>query len=51
MAWLARLDARAAKWPKPVHWSYIGLKWYLASVGGIALLRVYLDRIGMWPFY
>jgi hypothetical protein len=33
MAWLARLDARAAKWPRPLRWPYVTLKWFLAAMG------------------
>jgi hypothetical protein len=38
LAWLAKLDARASKWPKPLSWSYFALKWYLVFVGAYALL-------------
>jgi hypothetical protein len=51
MAWLAKLDARAQLWPTPGRWAYLGLKWYLVLVGGMALGRVFLDRIGIWPFF
>ncbi len=33
MAWLAKLDARARQWPRPVFWGYTALKWYLVAVG------------------
>lgn len=51
MAWLAKLDARAARWPKPAFWTYFLLKWYLVLLGGFALIRVNLDKIGVWPFF
>ena len=45
MAWLARLDARAQAWPRPLRWCYVGLKWYLVIMGGFALAMTYLQRI------
>ena len=51
MAWLARLDARARLWPRPLRWCYVGLKWYLVLVGGLALLGVWADRLGLWSLY
>ena len=49
--WLERLDARVARAPRPVYWCYLALKWYLVLLGGFALVRVSLDRTGLWPFY
>jgi hypothetical protein len=51
VAWLAKLDARARQWPTPARWAYVGLKWYLALLGAFALLRVSLDRMGLWSLY
>lgn len=51
MAWLARLDATASRWPTPAYWSYLGVKWYLIATGAIALGGVVLDRIGIWSLY
>jgi hypothetical protein len=51
MAWLDRLDKKAASWPTPARWSYVALKWYLIALGAFALIRVSLDRTGIWPFY
>ncbi len=51
MAWLERLDARAAYWPTPTRWLYTGVKWYLVALGGFALARVFLDRVGIWSLY
>lgn len=51
MAWIARLDARARQWPPLAHWSYLALKWALVALGGFALVRLQLDRAGLWPLY
>lgn len=51
MAWLARLDARAQSWPRPIRYSYVALKWYLVIMGGFALLGVWADRLGLWSLY
>jgi hypothetical protein len=51
VSWLARFDARAKAWPTPARWAYVGLKWYLAALGAFALVRVFLDRIGVWSLY
>lgn len=51
MPWLAKLDAKVEKWPKPARWLYVGLKWYLVIMGAFALIRIWLDRTGIWPFY
>lgn len=49
--WLKRLDAKASRWPRPVFWAYLALKWYLAALGAFALLRIWADRTGVWPFF
>lgn len=51
MAWLAKIDAKSQAWPPLARWAYVGVKWYLAILGGFALLRVSLDRTGIWPLY
>jgi hypothetical protein len=51
MAWLAHLDNRARQWPRPVFFGYLALKWYLVAMGAFALLRISLDRTGIWPLY
>lgn len=51
MPWMARLDARAQQWSRPVYWSYLSVKWYLIATGAIALGGVVLDRIGIWSLY
>lgn len=33
MAWLAKLDARAARLPKPIYWPYLAIKWYIVALG------------------
>jgi hypothetical protein len=45
VAWLAKLDARASKWPKPAHWAYLAVKWYLAAVGAFALLYAFSQNL------
>jgi hypothetical protein len=37
MGWLANLDTKAARWPVPVRWLYLGVKWYLVVIGSLAL--------------
>lgn len=51
MAWMQRLDTKAATWPKPVYWAYVALKWYLVVMGAFALIRLNLDRMGWWSLY
>lgn len=51
MPWLDKLDAKTQHWPTPLRWGYQALKWYLVVMGGFALLRLWLDRTGLWPFY
>lgn len=51
MAWLSRLDAHAARWPKPAYWSYWSVKWSLVALGAFSLGGVLLDRIGIWSLY
>ncbi len=51
MAWLEKLDAKAQHWPTAGRWAYRGLKWYLVLLGAFALIRVSLDRTGLWPFF
>lgn len=45
MAWLAKLDTRAARWPRPVRWSYLSLKWYLIIGGAIGLCGLAVEEI------
>jgi hypothetical protein len=42
MSWLARLDARAAVAPTPIHWAYLGLRW------GLLLMGVWLVLAMAW---
>ena len=51
MAWLAKLDARAATWPTPGRWAYVGVKWYLVALGAFLLFMTSLDRLGLWSMY
>lgn len=50
MAWLARLDARATRWPLPLRWGYLSLKWYLIVLGAGLVLGTYLNRLGIWHY-
>jgi hypothetical protein len=45
MAWLAKLDARAARWPTPARWTYLGVKWYLVGLGGLALFGSWAMKV------
>ena len=52
MAWLARLDARAARWPRPVRWPYLSLKYLLITLGvylaiGSAYMEFTEGRLGI----
>ena len=52
MAWLARLDARADTWSRPIRWPYRGLKYLLVTLGvylaiGSAYLEVTDGRLGI----
>jgi len=38
------LDARAARWPTPLRWLYVGMKWSLAAIGGFILIGVLHQR-------
>jgi len=51
MAWLARLDDRAATWAIPARLLYLTVKWGLAALGAFALLGVWADRLGFWDMY
>lgn len=44
MAWLARLDARARSWPRPLWWGYTALKWYLVAAGLFLWLALWWQR-------
>jgi hypothetical protein len=46
MAWLSKLDARARHWPKPLHWSYLALKWYLVIGGAVILTMQGVTELG-----
>jgi hypothetical protein len=51
MAWLSSLD-NAAKRTHPIwHGLYLVVKWSLAAMGGLAVARLMLDRVGIWPLY
>lgn len=44
MPWLAKLDARARRWPLPIHWGYLGVKWGLALMGAASLIGIWYQR-------
>lgn len=46
MAWMARLDARAARWPRPLRWPYRALKWTLVLLGAYLLIGWYVVTFG-----
>lgn len=45
LAWLARLDARARQWPRPVLWGYTFLKWSLVALGAAGMVNWYLEKL------
>jgi O-antigen/teichoic acid export membrane protein len=45
MAWLARLDKRAATWNRPARWSYLAVKWYLAASGAMMAVVLAVDEL------
>lgn len=47
VAWLAKLDAKAKRWPRPAYWAYVGVKWYLIAAGAIVLTLYTLERMGV----
>ena len=52
MAWLATLDTKATRWPWPLRWSFLTLKWFLILVGaglaiGLAIEEVRESRVGL----
>lgn len=51
MAWLAKLDAKAATWPPIWQGLYLVIKYGLAGLGAFALLGVWADRLGLWDMY
>lgn len=44
MAWLARLDAKAARWSLPSRVTYGVLKWTLAGLGAWAWIALWWQR-------
>jgi len=38
------LDARAARWPTPLRWLYVGMKWSLAAIGLFILIGLVHQR-------
>lgn len=44
MAWLARLDAKAQKWPRLIRWAYHGLKYYLLAAGTFLWIMLWWQR-------
>lgn len=49
--WITSLDRASRRWPRPARWLYLALKWYLVALGAFALVRLWLDRIGIWSLY
>lgn len=49
MAWMARLDARAARWATGWRWLYLGLKWFLVVMGAYCLVGNYVLKWGWMP--
>lgn len=40
------LDARAARWPTPLRWLYVGMKWTLVAMGTWVFLGLMVQRAG-----
>lgn len=51
MAWLAKLDARSTTWTLPTRVVYLTVKWSLIALGGFSLIRLNLDRLGIWSLF
>ena len=51
MAWLEKFDKRTETWPAPAIWAYTAVKAALIVIGAIALGRVLLDKLGIWPYF
>lgn len=51
MPWMDRLDKRSQAWPIALRVPYIALKWYLILLGGFLVIRLALDRTGIWSIY
>lgn len=51
MAWLEAWDQYIAQKPPAVQFVYLVTKWLLVVLGGFMLVRLFLDRIGVWPLY
>lgn len=52
MAWLARLDARTARWPWPFRGPYLAVRWFLLLMGiymgfGLAIVELSEKRVGL----
>lgn len=45
--WQTRVDRYAARWPRPIYWSYVVTKWYLVAAGGFGVTMHYLHRMGL----
>jgi hypothetical protein len=41
LPWLAKLDQRARRWPRPAFWGYLAVKWYLVILGAWGLLYAF----------
>jgi len=38
------LDARAARWPTPLRWLYVGMKWSLVLLGAWIMVNLAHER-------
>jgi hypothetical protein len=46
------MDAKARTWPKPAHWGYLALRWYLIAGGvfaviGLSIIELREKRVGL----
>lgn len=44
MSWLAKIDATSRRWPAPLRWLYVALKWYLVAVAAFAWVAIWWER-------
>ena len=51
MAFIEKLDAASRRWPWPCRWAYLGAKWYPIALGGFIVIRLWLDRTGLYSLY
>ena len=51
MSFLQWCDTAASRQHWIIHGLYLSVKWYLVALGAFAILRLSLDRMGLWSLY